>query len=233
MTLEELHNKRSQAKKLDWADPVKRAKLVASRIRVGADPMLRAANAARMKAKWADPAYRASMIASRKHYTPERTARLQAGRKKFPAWNKGLCAKSDIRVAKYTSKLKGRIPTYGKNKKSCVFRRGELRIQMRSKWEVAYAQYLDSKGIDWLYEPRFFNIGKGQWNGTSYVPDFYLPHIDMWVEIKGYLTQSNKRKISAFKKKYPELRYKLLFGADLIKRGLLDIHGCTLFDKVA
>ncbi|KKM16268.1 hypothetical protein LCGC14_1687490, partial [marine sediment metagenome] len=46
-------------------------------------------------------------------------------------------------------------------------------IYMRSSWEIKYAKYLDSKGIKWSYEAKFFEliINKKE---TTYTPDFYL-----------------------------------------------------------
>ncbi len=52
-------------------------------------------------------------------------------------------------------------------------------IQMRSKLEARVAKKLDFYGVKWEYEPRRFNLGT-----TTYMPDFYLPEFDIWLEAK-------------------------------------------------
>lgn len=45
-------------------------------------------------------------------------------------------------------------------------------VQMRSRLEARYAQWLDSVNIDWKYEPQCFASERGQ-----YLPDFELPYV--------------------------------------------------------
>ena len=52
-------------------------------------------------------------------------------------------------------------------------------VQMRSKFEARVAKKLDSYGVKWEYEPQRFNLGS-----TTYMPDFYLPEFDIWLEAK-------------------------------------------------
>lgn len=66
------------------------------------------------------------------------------------------------------------------------------RVWMRSSWEIEYANYLTEQGVQWLYEPRCFDLG----NGRTYRPDFYLPDVDEWHEVKGYLTPLDKAKFA-------------------------------------
>lgn len=51
--------------------------------------------------------------------------------------------------------------------------------RFRSRLEARWAIFFDSLGIPWEYEKEGFDIG-GKW----YLPDFYLPQIDTWIEIK-------------------------------------------------
>lgn len=46
--------------------------------------------------------------------------------------------------------------------------------------EGVFADQLDQAGIAWVYEPRRFRTSLG-----TYLPDFYLPEFDIWIEIKG------------------------------------------------
>lgn len=72
--------------------------------------------------------------------------------------------------------------------------RGERRMQtikpietiyngyrFRSRLEARWAVFFDTLGIKYHYEYEGFNLNKVGW----YLPDFWLPDIDTWVEIKG------------------------------------------------
>jgi hypothetical protein len=50
----------------------------------------------------------------------------------------------------------------------------------RSRLEARWAVFFDHLGIRWDYEPEGFELG----NGLRYLPDFWLPDWDMWVEVK-------------------------------------------------
>jgi len=50
----------------------------------------------------------------------------------------------------------------------------------RSRLEARYSIFFDHLGVKWEYEPEGFELG----NGLRYLPDFWLPEWDMWVEIK-------------------------------------------------
>jgi predicted nuclease of restriction endonuclease-like RecB superfamily len=67
---------------------------------------------------------------------------------------------------------------------------------MRSSWEVAVADAFDRAGIDWQYEPRHFTLKKA----CVYMPDFFLPERDIYVEVIGWLTAKAREKIELFRK---------------------------------
>ncbi len=54
-------------------------------------------------------------------------------------------------------------------------------VQYRSRLEARTALFFDCLGLNFEYEPKYFEIEKGFW----YVPDFYLRDLEMWIEIKG------------------------------------------------
>lgn len=70
---------------------------------------------------------------------------------------------------------------------------------MRSSWEVNVALWLDIQGISWEYEPKRFDLGT-----STYQPDFYLPKLGEWIEVKGRWLGKSKPKFNRFKKMYPE-----------------------------
>lgn len=51
---------------------------------------------------------------------------------------------------------------------------------MRSHSETRWASMMDCMGIRWIYEPRLFKTSLGM-----YLPDFYLPDMDAYLEVKG------------------------------------------------
>lgn len=53
--------------------------------------------------------------------------------------------------------------------------------RFRSRLEARWAVFFDACGIEYQYEPEGF-IGL---NDTPYLPDFYLPQFDCYVEVKG------------------------------------------------
>jgi hypothetical protein len=52
--------------------------------------------------------------------------------------------------------------------------------RFRSRLEVRWAIYLDSIGIQWVFEPEGYELG----NGIRYLPDLWLPELKMFAEVK-------------------------------------------------
>jgi hypothetical protein len=50
----------------------------------------------------------------------------------------------------------------------------------RSRLEARWAVFFDHLNIKWEYEPEGFDLG----NGLRYLPDFWLPDLNLWVEVK-------------------------------------------------
>jgi len=69
-------------------------------------------------------------------------------------------------------------------------------VSMDSTWEVACAVRLDELGISWERDPsikiKYQTKGKRMRN---YIPDFYLPEYDIYLEVKGYWTDRAKWKM--------------------------------------
>jgi len=60
----------------------------------------------------------------------------------------------------------------------------------RSRLEARYAVFLDTVGEKWVYEPDTYDLD-GEW----YLPDFWLPRMNCFLEIKGpQPTESEIRK---------------------------------------
>lgn len=97
--------------------------------------------------------------------------------------------------------------------------------------EAELARILDFYQVAWRYEPDVFPIS---WNADGavvecFAPDFYLPDIDLYVELttlKQSLVRKKNRKLRAMRLLYPEVRVKLFYARDfralMVKYGRLD-----------
>jgi hypothetical protein len=92
-------------------------------------------------------------------------------------------------------------------------------ISLRSSWEWRVAWYLDSLGIRWEYESRWLEI-----DGVRYLPDFYLPDTETFVEVKGRWKPGEEEKFARFAARWPidlwmkeELEGRGLFASSVSK----------------
>ena len=148
---------------------------------------------------------------------------------------KGMCEKHHTKKAKeklrkahkgthHTVKTKRKISKASKGSQNAMFgkpcpnaKKTKYKdIWMRSSWEAKFAQFLTLSGIEWLYEPKRFDLGE-----LTYLPDFYIPEWDLYIEIKGWFYKQDKRKIKLFKKKFPKMRIKVLLYNELKELGVI------------
>ncbi len=80
--------------------------------------------------------------------------------------------------------------------------------RFRSRLEARWAVFFDEMGIEYQYEPEGFEV-----DGMRYLPDFYLPDSNKYVEVKGSLEQ--------FKKDYPKMEACFRHNATPISNGLI------------
>jgi hypothetical protein len=62
--------------------------------------------------------------------------------------------------------------------------------RFRSRLEARWAVVLDHIGIEWQYEPEGYNLGKA----GCYLPDFWLPNLNTFLEIKPVHPSPEERK---------------------------------------
>lgn len=98
--------------------------------------------------------------------------------------------------------------------------------------EAELARILDFYDVRWEYEPHVFPI---LWSLDgdvleSFTPDFYLPELDIYVELttlKQRLVRKKNRKLRRLRELYPYVRIKLLYARDfrmlMLKYGKLAI----------
>lgn len=59
--------------------------------------------------------------------------------------------------------------------------------RFRSRLEARWAVFFDHLSIEWEYEPQGYLVGPWDEHQRPYLPDFWLPATDTWVEVKGDL----------------------------------------------
>jgi len=74
-------------------------------------------------------------------------------------------------------------------------------ITFRSSWEALVAQRLHKSLFKYEYEKYkfFLNDKLGH-----YIPDFYIPEKDVFIEVKSQWLYNSRQKVVEFRKKYPE-----------------------------
>lgn len=95
--------------------------------------------------------------------------------------------------------------------------------------EEQCARILDFYGVRWEYEPNTFPI---EWDKEgnviqSFSPDFYLPDLDLYIELTTMsqkLVTKKNRKVRKLRELYPDIRIKIFYQKDfknlLLKYGL-------------
>ncbi len=86
--------------------------------------------------------------------------------------------------------------------------------------ERVFARLMDFYRIDWQYEPRTFPIRwDDQGNPTeAFTPDFYLPELDLYVELttmKQSLVRRKNRKLKRLREIYPGLNVRIFYQKDI------------------
>jgi hypothetical protein len=96
--------------------------------------------------------------------------------------------------------------------------------------EAELARILDFYDVRWDYEPVTFPIAWSMQGDVveSFAPDFYLPDLDLFVELttlKQTLVRKKNRKLRRLRELYPDVRIKLFYARDfralLLKFGRL------------
>jgi len=77
-------------------------------------------------------------------------------------------------------------------------------VSMDSTWEVAAAKRLDDLGVQWERDKniRLNYLTRGK-RKRYYIPDFYLPDYDLYIEVKGYWTDAARHKMKDVQERNP------------------------------
>lgn len=116
-------------------------------------------------------------------------------------------------------KINGAIANKNKNNTPASNIINADEITFANESEKEFAKILDFYRIKWQYEPKTFPLefdeeGKAI---SSFTPDFYLPELDLFIELttlnQNLVTKKN-RKIKKIKELYPGINIKLFYKKD-------------------
>lgn len=79
-------------------------------------------------------------------------------------------------------------------------------VTFRSRLEARWAVFFDELHVRWLYEPEGFVLP----SGARYLPDFFLPDFNYWIEIKPELIED--RRHGEFMELVPYKHFIVIFG---------------------
>jgi predicted nuclease of restriction endonuclease-like RecB superfamily len=91
----------------------------------------------------------------------------------------------------------------------------DLNEFFRSEWELIVAGFLNYIDTPYLYESVIIKINK-----RHYIPDFFLPDLNLLVEVKGLWLSGSKAKLRKMAKVRPDL--KVLVIPWILRRSLLE-----------
>jgi hypoxanthine phosphoribosyltransferase len=117
-------------------------------------------------------------------------------------------------LANLASLALSRCPPSQENTPDITLIRRARSVTFANPSEEEFARILDFYNIEWIYEPRSFPL---KWDGDSvtemFTPDFYMPTLDLYVEVttlKQSLVTRKNRKLRRLRQLYPEIKIILL-----------------------
>lgn len=111
-------------------------------------------------------------------------------------------------IGSIKARFKARQSSIGRKCPNTKYKRGFIRNDLqqyfRSSWEANFARILNYCGIKFEYEQKRFIFAE-----SSYLPDFYLPEKETYIEVKGYW-KNGFEKLTQMHKSNPNISLKIL-----------------------
>lgn len=85
-------------------------------------------------------------------------------------------------------------------------------IYFYSRWEANFARLMNFLNIKWEYAPKIFDLGT-----QKYTPDFYLPEVNIFIEVKNFMWKYSEIRDKKFRRLYPNIKLQLLLKEDYLK----------------
>lgn len=86
------------------------------------------------------------------------------------------------------------------------------KICFYSTWEANIARIFNLIGIKWVYAPKIFDLGE-----HTYRPDFYLPELDTYIEVKNFMGEYSLNRDKQFRKLYPNIKLDLILKKEYVE----------------
>jgi predicted nuclease of restriction endonuclease-like RecB superfamily len=88
------------------------------------------------------------------------------------------------------------------SKQSKYKRKDGSMVAMDSTWETVMAMRLDELNVEWKRDENMkLEYRSKTGRKRNYIPDFYLPDYDVYIEVKGYWTDAAKYKMKDVQKR--------------------------------
>lgn len=81
-----------------------------------------------------------------------------------------------------------------------------------SRWEANYARILNFQKVKWGFQSKTFQL-----KTQKYTPDFYLPDLDEYIEIKNFMSDYSKQRDAEFRQLYPDIKLTVILKTDYLK----------------
>jgi hypothetical protein len=115
----------------------------------------------------------------------------------------------------YNKKKAGRTKWYKYKRKDGT------EINVQGTWELKYAIYLEENNINFICHQGYFEYIDENGNNKIYLPDFYLPETNIYIDIKNdYLYNKSVKKINLVRACNPNLNLLILLKKDLNDMGI-------------
>jgi len=90
------------------------------------------------------------------------------------------------------------------SKQSTYTKKDGSKVSMDSSWESIMAMRLDEINVKWERDENMkLKYLSKSGRKRNYIPDFYLPDYDIYIEVKGYWTDAAKHKMQDVQKRNP------------------------------
>lgn len=87
-------------------------------------------------------------------------------------------------------------------------------FRFRSQVEARWAVFFRSMELDYEYEGRWFDLG----DGVRYLPDFWLPSLHCWIEVKGVVPTAREREKARRLARHTRSNVYIFYGSTLYFR---------------
>jgi hypothetical protein len=126
----------------------------------------------------------------------EETRRTLAENAKNKIWDTEARAKHSIAMKEAVAKYPESYTSSNRGRTKQIIHDG---IRFQGKWELDFYLFCKTNNIKIVRSTEWFEY---EWEGIrKYFPDFYLPDMESYVEVKGYETEKDRAKWSNFPKK--------------------------------